>query len=272
MKMFAPNVMVVGDRIFEIDDGTGKPNPPAAAARYENEVMAMGRKIAATPFGARWLDIAGNNAEPIIIVPTSATNEAVAQTFANIPERPNRSGDALAAGFSPEATGRGTPVRVKFNTGALVGGLMGASAEVLLMHELTHAYRSASGRFSPALMTTLVAPNRPTNDVAKRFPNWEEWLSVVVENVYAAESGKSLLRGNWDILFPDTLTSPAYYKFWDIPGAPSKTDSETFAENYAPAILRMMQLEPRLYQAIKASSAWFNPVRDYERQIFASRT
>jgi len=47
---------------------------------------------------------------------------------------------------------------------------------------------------------------------------------------------------------------------------------ETFAENYAPAILRMMQLEPRIYQAIKASSAWFNPVRDYERQLLASRT
>jgi hypothetical protein len=269
--MFAPNVMVVGDRIFEIDDGTGKPNPPAAAARYEREVIAMRNKIAAQPFGARWLDIAGNNAEPIIIVPTSATNEAVAQTFANIPERPDRESDALAPGFTPEATGRGTPVRVKFNTTALVGGLMGASAEVLLIHELTHAYRSAAGRFSPALMNTLVAPSRPTADVAKRFPNWEEWLSVVVENVYAAESGKMLLRGNWDVLYPSTLTSPAYYKFWDIPGAPSKSDSETFAEDYAPAIRRLMQLESQLYQAIRVSNAWFNPVRDYERQLFSTR-
>src|SRR5262249_1302732 len=124
---------------------------------------------------------------------------------------------------------------------------------------------------SPALMTTLVAPGR-SSDVAKRFPNWEEWLSVVVENVYAAESGKSLLRGNWDVLFPSTLTSPAYYKFWDIPGVGSKTDTETFAEDYAPAIARMRQLEPLLYQAIRASNAWFNPVRDYERQLLASRT
>jgi hypothetical protein len=270
--MFAANVMVVGDRIFEIDDGTGKPNPPAAAARYEREVIAMRNKLAAQPFGTRWLEIAGNNAEPIVIVPTSATNEAVAQTFANIPERPNRENDLLAVGFSPEATGRGTPVRVKFNTGALVGGLMGASAEVLLIHELTHAYRSAAGRFSPALMTTLVAPGRTSADVAKRFPNWEEWLSVVVENVYAAESGKSILRGNWDILFPATLTSPAYYKFWGIGNFATKTDSEIFAEDYAPAIRRLMQLEPQLYQAIRASTAWFNPVRDYEDQLFASRT
>ena len=272
MQMFAPNVMVVGDTIFDLQDATGRPNPLAAAARYEAEVMAMRGKIKAQPFGARWLDITGNNAEPIVIVPTTATNDAVAQTFANIPEKPNRQADALARGFSPDATGRGTPVRVKFSTTALAGGLTGASGEVLLIHELTHAYRSASGRFSPAPMVGLVAPARPSVDVVKRFPDWEEWLSVVVENVFAAESGKSILRGNWDILFPSILTSPAYFKFWSIPTVGTKTDSQTFAEDYAPAILRMMQIEPDLYRAIRASNAWFNPVRDYENRMLASRT
>ena len=165
MQMFAPNVMVVGDTIFDLQDATGRPNPPAAAARYEAEVMAMRGKIKAQPFGARWLDITGNNAEPIVIVPTTATNDAVAQTFANIPEKPNRQADALARGFSPDATGRGTPVRVKFSTTALAGGLTGASGEVLLIHELTHAYRSASGRFSPLPMVGLVGPGRAASDV-----------------------------------------------------------------------------------------------------------
>lgn len=272
MQMFAPNVMVVGDRIYEIDDATGRPNPAAAAARYEAEVMAMRGKIAAQPFGARWLEATGNNVEPIVIVPTTATNEAVAQTFANIKERPNRAADALAAGFSPDATGRGTPVRVKFNTGASVGGLTGPSAEVLLIHELTHAYRSASGRFSPLPMVGLVGPGRAASDVARRFPNWEEWLSVVVENVFAAESGKSILRGNWDILYPSILTSPAYFKFWDIPTVGSKTDSQTFAEDYGPAIQRMLQVEVPLYRAVRPSNAWFNPVRDFEQRLLASRS
>jgi len=271
MQMFAPNVMVIGDSIYEINEVAGKPNPPAAAKRYELEVMAMREKIKGQPFGARWLDIIGNNAEPIVIVPTTATNEAVAQTFANIKEKPNRMADATAAGFTPDATGRGTPIRVKFNTAALVGGLMGAAAEVLLMHELTHAYRSASGRFRPTPMAALVAPRRPS-DVAKRFPDWEEWFAVVVENVYAAETGRSLLRGNWDILFPSTLTSPANFKFWNIPGAGAKSDSQTFMEDYRPAVQLIQRLEPKLFNAMRDSQAWFNPVRDFVNDLLSRRT
>jgi hypothetical protein len=273
MQLFAPNVLVVGDRIYELDDAVGKPQSQALAGKYETEVIALRARILAQPFGARWFDIVGNNKEPIVIVPTTATNQAVAQTFENVKEKPNRLADSLAKGFSDPSipagvgpgTGAGTPVRVKFNTAASVGSMAGAaSGEVLLMHELTHAYRSAGGRFAPTPMAGLVNPQRLRGnpDLAKRFPDWEEWFAVVVENVFAAESGRHILRAHWDLLFPATATSPAYFQFWNIGTVGSRTDSEEFADDYAPAVRQIASLEPKLFSAMVGSNAWFNPVRD----------
>ena len=268
MQLFAPNVLVVGDTIFDLDDATGRPNPPAAAAKYESEIMALRQKIQAQTFGARWLEIVGNNQEPIVIVPTTATNDAVAQTFPNIPQRPNRLADAQS--------GRGTPVRVKFNTAANLGWLTGGvSGEVLLIHELTHAYRSASGRFSPVPMAGLVSPDslRSNADLARRFPDWEEWFAIVVENVFAAEAGKRImLRTSWDVLLPSFADDPGYFKFWGISTTGTRNDSQQFAHDYRPAITRILQLESRLFRAMEASPAWFNPVRDYVAELLSSRT
>ncbi len=266
MQFFAPNVLVVGDTIFESDDPTGKPNPPAAAARYEAEVMSLRQKITSRSFGAQWLDIVGNNPEPIVIVPASFTNNAEAQTFPNIVQHPNRLNDAT--------NGRGTPIRVKFNTKANLGWLGGGvEGEVLLVHELTHAYRSAGGRFTPVKMTGLVNPISASrnSELAKRFDNWEEWLSIVVENVFAAESGKKILRTNWDILLPSTATDPSYFKFWGISTVGSLNDSQQFALDYKPAISRMLNFEPRLFRAMESSTAWFNPVRDYVADLMSTR-
>ena len=266
MKMFAPNVLVVGDTIFDINDPTGKPNSPKAAAEYEAEIMELRRKIVGQPFGASWLEIVGNNAQPIVIVPTPSTSDAVAQTFPNIPQKPNRTADA--------SNGKGTPVRLKFNPKANLGWLTGGvSGDVLLVHELTHAYRSASGRFDPAPLGALVNPEsaRRNGELVRRFPNWEEWFAVVVENVFASEGGKKILRTNWDILLPSSAFDPGYIKFWGIPTGGPRTDSEQFAIDYRPAISRMFQVEAPLYNAMKASGAWFNPVRDYGTAVLASR-
>lgn len=267
MQLFAPNVLVVGDTIFDLNDATGRPNPKAAAQKYETDIMALRQKIQAQPFGARWLEIVGNNVEPIVIVPTTATNDAVAQTFPNIAQRPNRLADAQS--------GRGTPIRVKFNTAANLGWLSGGvSGEVLLIHELTHAYRSASGRFSPVPMTNLVNPDslRRNPDLARRFPDWEEWFAIVVENVFAAEAGKKImLRTSWDVLLPSFADDPGYFKFWNIPTTGTRNDSQQFAHDYRPAIARILQMEPRLFRAMESSRAWFNPMRDHVAELLSSR-
>lgn len=210
MQLFAPNVLVVGDTIFDLNDATGKPNPKAAAQKYETDIMALRQKIQAQPFGARWLEIMSG----------------------------------------------------------------GVSGEVLLIHELTHAYRSASGRFSPVPMTNLVNPDslRRSPDLARRFPDWEEWFAIVVENVFAAEAGKKImLRTSWDILLPSFADDPGYFKFWNIPTTGTRNDSQQFAHDYRPAIARILQVEPRLFRAMESSRAWFNPVRDHVAELLSSR-
>ncbi len=274
MQIFAPNVLVIGDEIFGENDVTGRPNPPAAAQKYEAEIMGLRQKITAVPFGRRWLDIVGNNPEPVIIVPCTLTNDAVTQTFANIPQHPNRLGDAQARGFSPTATGRGTPMRVKFNPAANLGWLAeGVSGEVLLVHELTHAFRGSRGRAAPVAMTNLIDPQSRMRepDLLKRFPDWEEWFAVVVENVFASESGKSFVRTNHNLLLPASATDPAYFKFWGISPLGTQTDSQKFARDYRPAVQRILQVEPELFRAMETARGWFNPVRDYVADLLRSR-
>jgi hypothetical protein len=271
MQMFAPNVMVIGDTLYSgAGDAVGKPNPPQAARQYETEIMNLRTEILSRPFGAKWLEIIGNNKEPITLVPSEETTNSRNETFPNIPQHPNRMREAVAAGFTTPAgvtgTGAGTPSRIKFNSGASAGM---ANGSVLLVHELTHAYRSSGGRFSPAAMTGLVNPERQKADpeLEQRFPNWEEFLAVVVENVFAAELGKNILRINWNVLHPGFATSPSFFTFWQIKPPAGDTDSMKFAKDYSPAILRIMQIESPLYGAMRASTAWFNPVRDYEKYL-----
>src|SRR4051812_44278072 len=202
MKIFATNTIVSGDTIFAgADDPTGKPNPPAAAARFEDEVMKFRARIASFPFGAKWLDLLDGTKQSITIVPSSDRNDAVAQTDAK------RLADGLAAGLSlpgnDTGTGLGAPIRVKFNPAASAGqGAGRVSGAALLMHEMTHAFRSANGRFTPVPMGPLVERQAAwqTPEWALRFPNFEEFLAVVVEDVFAAESGAQMVRMNWDIL------------------------------------------------------------------------
>ena len=80
-------------------------------------------------------------------------------------------------------------------------------------------------------------------EILKRFPDWEEWFAVVVENVFASEAGKSILRTNWNLLTPSSATNPAYFKFWDIPTTGTQTDSQKFARDYRPAVARILQVE-----------------------------
>src|SRR5436190_2418890 len=231
MKILAPNVFVIGNEIFEMEAPTGKPNSPAAAAKYETDVEMLFLKIKAQAFGAAWLEVVGNNREPIVIVPSTATDNAAAQTFPNIAQKPNRSLDA--------SNGTGTPGRVKFNTGANLGFVSGGvSGEVLLVHEVTHAYRAANGRATALPMNQFVNPEslKLNMDLARRFPDYEEWLAIVVENVFASQAGKTILRTNWDLTGPSFATDPKFFKFWGISTVGTRNDSQQFAWDYRPAI------------------------------------
>ena len=266
MKIVTPNILVIGNEIFDIGAPVGKPNPPAAAAKYEADVEALFQKIKSRPFGVEWLEIVGNNPEPIIIVPSTATDNAAAETMPNIAQKPNRLADAQ--------NGTGTTGRVKFHVYANLGfGSGGVSGEVLLIHEITHAYRSANGRLSPLPMAQFVNPDslKMNMELASRFGNFEEWLAIVVENVFASQAGRSFVRTSWDMLLPSSATNPYYFKFWGISTVGTRDDSQQFAHDYRPGITRLLKVEPRLFRAMETTQAWFNPVRDYVSQILSSR-
>ena len=266
MKLLAPNLLVIGNEIFDLEAPFGRPNPPALAAKYEADVEALFTKIKVQPFGAAWLDIVGNNREPIVIVPSTATDNAAAQTMPNIAQKPNRTADAQ--------NGVGTPGRVKFNVNANLGfAAGGVSGEVLLVHEVTHAYRAANGRSTPIPMNRFVNPDslRLDMDLARRFPDFEEWLAIVIENVFASQAGRTILRTNWDLLRPSFATDPKFFRFWGISTVGTRNDSEQFAVDYRPGIEHLRAVEPRLFSAMESAKAWFNPVRDYVAQIMSSR-
>jgi hypothetical protein len=283
MKIFAPNVLVIGDTIFAGErDAVGKPNAKRAAALYEDQVLKLLSPITSTPFGNEWLEIVGNNKEPVVIVPSTDTSDAVTQTFANDATKPNRLADGMARGFLVPGDlgngagmivgfGVGTASRIKFNPAAVSGTASGA---VLLVHEVTHAYRTASGRFAPAPMAGLIDPQRLrlNPDLGFRFPNWEEFLAVVVENVFAAELGHGSLRLNWNAHNNAVAVNWAVHNqmFGGSP-PPGATDSQNFAKDFRPAFEVMREIEKPLYNAMCASAAWFNPVRDHDNAIWNHR-
>src|SRR5262245_47713587 len=115
MKLFAPNIIVMGNKTFAVSRGLSRDSSPVEAERFEKAVMALRDKITATTFGQKFLDLIGNNKEPIAIVPAIETNNAVTLSSGGM--------DAFAADFSKTTddgeivfgSGRGAMTRIFFN-------------------------------------------------------------------------------------------------------------------------------------------------------------
>jgi len=259
MKLFAPNVIVMGDKLFSISRAQSRASTPAEAERFETAIMAIRDKITATAFGRKFLDIIGNNKQPIAIVPAVETDNALTQA--------NSGTDASSADFSKTTadgtiafgSGRGSMTRIFINP---FGTFEDVGVERTLVHELTHAYRQARGRWRPASMTQFVlSPPHPAT-VLMSFPDWEEWFGVVVEGVWASEAGASKVRiaqqrGVFFMTFAERPSGPS-------PWAPDEkpiNPSDRFAERYDRAITRILMEESDLYFAMKSSRGWFNPIK-----------
>jgi hypothetical protein len=258
MQFFEPNIIVDGHTI---------PNK-AGQERYERSVMEIHQRIIQSAFGRAFLTLIGNNTSPIVIAPSLDRNNADAHAL---------SGRKAFAQGVQVVDDHNNPVldrqnQVQFGTAqgstAIVdftptGDFRGISADVTLVHELTHAWRQARGRWNPVSIVGLVnkavvtAPEKE----ATRFENWEEFLGVVVEDVYAAEQGVTTVRtahGGIPIFWAFRAPPPVQSPWNPVP----LTDSQMFAERYRPALIRIMSEELDLYRLMLASPAWFNPVRD----------
>lgn len=250
MQLFAPNIIV---------DGSHIPNK-AGQERYEASVMRVRDTIEKAPFGKDLLELIGNNREPIVIAPAPNRNAAQARPLNALKAFAAGSNVQFRDGTSKPGLGTGSMAVVDFNP---AGNFEGMSADVTLVHELVHAWRQARGKWKAAPMSEFVDASDPKKVSSARadFENWEEFLAVVVEGIYAAQSGAGSVRISHSVM-----------AFWRAmktePEAPNiynpvpLTDSQRFAQNYRRALIAILGEEQELYKLMLNAKAWFNPVRD----------
>jgi hypothetical protein len=142
--------------------------------------------------------------------------------------------------FSPDMFGAGS---------AFTGP--GSQPDEVLFHEMVHASRMMRGR-SFALR------------VNQGYDNEEEYISVVLTNVYLSEKGQPVFRANHD--FPPNRALLHPDKFLDnVQGV-----------DLSPKVLieRFRLSTPdfyRAYAAIDATSAPFNPIREFDKRRLAGQ-
>lgn len=166
--------------------------------------------------------------------------------------------DSHGAAKSPKlkGTGLGSDAEIQFSPGKwsrLVGssGLHGpgANADEVLFHEMVHSSRDLNGKAS------LIAVN-------KKFDNEEEFLAIVIDNIYLSEKGQTdLVRNHSFQDQPKALRHPE--KFLDDPTI-----------NPKPRVLleRFRKRQHLFFQSlatIKPAAAKFNPVRQFNDEVLA---
>jgi hypothetical protein len=149
-------------------------------------------------------------------------------------------------------TGRGSDIKVEFTPShwsRLVGSSgrhgPGMNAEDVLFHEMVHAARAVTGT------QTRVAVN-------ERFGDEEEFLAVMIANIYLSEKGETQLRANHS--FKKTaLQDPQ--RFLDNPRIMPQPR----------VLLESFRVRHRVFffmlAAIPAHAAVFNPIRQYDEEI-----
>jgi hypothetical protein len=152
---------------------------------------------------------------------------------------PGGPGDGTGAGsdymldYSPELYGK---------QGVLKETYPGSGPDELLFHELVHAERSLEGvmYFMP---------------VGNRYDNEEEYLAVVLTNIYLSSKGALLLRGNH---YDGALTSPE--KFLD--------NVQQVDEGPRMLLERFRLRQPTFFDMLaKPGLAKFNPVLQYSEEL-----
>ena len=91
--------------------------------------------------------------------------------------------------YSVKGTGEGSDVHLYFTPdtrgrSGCGGGFYGSLPDEVLLHEMVHALRQMQGRSNPV----------PTEDALRNYDNEEEFLAIVVANVYMSANNKTQLR------------------------------------------------------------------------------
>ena len=266
------NLSVDGDEVFsDLTNTVQSHNTPAAARQYEADVMQIvNGQIRTVLTGVRLLRLIGDSPNRIGIVPNVRTENAAAHpvqirtaTPRGAPIRNNFGQPAVQGApgrpLPPAALGLGggSKVLVMFNPATRVPNL---TPDVTLLHELLHSYRQSRGRWRllPMLgVLRLTAPDIRTIS----FATFEEWLGVLVENIYSSERGRTVFRAAH--VAPGALGSVNDMSFRpDAISGRVRDLSAEWASQYALAIDHLRNDDRALFYALANSRARFNPLRN----------
>ncbi|MPZ56828.1 MAG: hypothetical protein GEU91_10105 [Rhizobiales bacterium] len=137
------------------------------------------------------------------------------------------SGSDTIINFSPET----------FQAGSVCATGPGATADEILLHEMVHGLRHMGGRAVREGVTGN--PN---------MTNYEEFVAILVSNIFRSEKGIPNLRADHAGFNP--LTGP-------------NTNPATFVTSFRQYISHMSIEQPRMVQNLRTAGGVFNPLKHY---------
>ena len=201
------------------------------ASQYEAWIEVTLRALCGRFTGSRLVLAISSKLGKVVIQPRDASPDPTdplsrfvseRDRICNAEAKPVNKKDALIAGGpwfedgkdypTSKTTGYGSDCVIPFNPWVFDGRFCGPNvplnrADFLLVHELTHAYASLSGKLATQESAPIV------------FGNLDEFAAIVVTNVYISETGgRQLVGGHSGEILPAALMpSQAFYDAYKEP-------------------------------------------------------
>ena len=152
-------------------------------------------------------------------------------------------------------TGNGAPVTLYYSDRPVTTG---ASFDGGLVHELTHTFRMVQGHHARNSLSAL------------RFSNFEEFIAVLIENMYDSSRDRRMVRTSYNFA-PDPTQSPTASLFREVLriqyeavyGEGEEQLSRRWAQEFTEPLKQFIWTEPNLAQQLRFANCRFNPLRDF---------
>jgi hypothetical protein len=244
---------------------------------HQQKVQGVLQQIASNPVGGVILVAMAGTGKDATIVPFDKGKQAITSecNAGALPDDPRDAAPEGVRGGQPGApwfrgnpkqpwdqlpwkagrgTGKGSDVHVYFSPETsektrCVGKGPGSQADETLVHELVHALRMMQGRFNAY----------PTEDGLAGYDTEEEFLAIVVANVYMSSKGSQELRADHH------GTRPLM--------PPLTTSSGFLAHPGNKHVMKIYQLvwQPVFRELARVRTAPFNPFRQLEADLARHR-
>ncbi|MGA3186954.1 MAG: M91 family zinc metallopeptidase [Bryobacteraceae bacterium] len=173
-----------------------------------------------------------------------------------------------------KGTGGGSNTVIGFTPGRFTHQqIAGLAPDHVLVHELTHSYRQMRGHVNKTAVGCVVAKQANGSTWSENYPNMEEFLAVMIQNIYQSASGTGgALRGEY---FSNVVKGQLRYRQVPDSGARDRqgalqtgmTPSETFVLEHYGRVTQLYREETGLAHDLAQIKCTFNPFRDYEAKL-----